>query len=306
MKARKIGKAFLSFVGLVFAPATFATDISLPRHSPVPGGIAVVPLVLTGDTQPAVYFGSERVLVTRSEAGWQAIVGIPLDVQPGMHSLAITTQDGRVEQLFQVEPKDYPVQRLTVRNKNHVEPSAEELARIQAEQSALRKAFATWNESLVPDLRFDVPVRGRLSSTFGLKRYFNEQPRKPHSGLDVAIAEGTPVIAPASGVVIETGDFFFNGNTILIDHGQGVVSMYCHLRKVDVVAGQLVARGDKLGEVGMSGRATGPHLHWTVSLNNSSVDPLLFLDAERFSVPNPLPPVVQPVATTKPSPPSSP
>lgn len=307
MKAKEINKAFLSLFGLLFAGVVSgAQPPPLPKHSPMPGGIAVVPLVLSTDTPPAVYFGSQRVLVKRNETGWYAIVGIPLETPPGMQTLTLTTKEGQIEQLFPVESKNYPVQHVTLRNKNYVEPSPDELARIERERTTLKKVFETWNEALAPELRFDPPVHGRISSMFGLKRVFNDQPRQPHSGLDLAIAEGTPVTAPASGEVIETGDFFFNGKTVFIDHGQGLITMYCHLRQINVSPGQLVMRGEKLGEVGMTGRATGPHLHWTVSLNNSAVDPLLFLSVASFSKPAVRPPAAQPVAATTARPSSSP
>jgi murein DD-endopeptidase MepM/ murein hydrolase activator NlpD len=123
-----------------------------------------------------------------------------------------------------------------------------------------------------------LPVTAPVSSPFGLRRFFNEQPRKPHSGLDLAAAEGTPISAPASGKITDTGDFFFNGNTVFIDHGQGLVTMYCHLSKIDVEPGQTVNTGDIIGAVGKTGRVTGAHLHWSVSLNNTRIDPTLFLD----------------------------
>lgn len=298
----------LLFAGLAFTGVAPGVEF-LPRHSPVPGGIAVVPLARATDAPPAVFFGDRRVLVMRSETGWQALIGIPLDAEPGMHRVVLKTADASAEQLFHIDGKEYPIQHVSVRDKRHVEPDTETLARIARERETLMNAFARWNDSLVPDLRFDPPVRGHLTGAFGLKRFFNQQPRQPHSGLDIAVAEGTRVSAPAGGIVITTGDFFFNGNTVLLDHGQGLVSMYCHLKRIDVTPGQLVMRGDKLGEVGMTGRATGPHLHWTVSLNNSAVDPLLFLAAEPFlrKSPKTIAAQAQPVAATSPaSPPASP
>ena len=122
-----------------------------------------------------------------------------------------------------------------------------------------------------------LPVHGRYSSPFGLRRFFNEQARKPHSGLDIAATQGTPIKAAASGTVINTGDYFFNGNTVFIDHGQGLITMYCHMHRIDVKESEYVTVADVIGTVGQSGRVTGAHLHWSVLLNQTMVDPTLLL-----------------------------
>ena len=257
-----------------------ALAVELPQANPVPGGVAIVPLAHAAETAPRVRFGNDRVMVVRHDGRWHAVVGLPLTLATGEHRLS---QDGAGAVVFAVHPKEYAAQHLTLTDKRMVDPTASDLKRIGREQKILQRAFQTWSEASAPPLRFDLPARGRLSSPFGLRRFFNNQSRQPHSGLDIAAPSGTPIMAPASGSVIEIGNYFFNGNTVFLDHGQGLVTMYNHLSRINVAKGRHVERGEKIGEVGMTGRVTGPHLHWTVSLNNARVDPALFLSREALA-----------------------
>jgi murein DD-endopeptidase MepM/ murein hydrolase activator NlpD len=250
-----------------------AESTALPfKPEPVPGGVAVVPLPGAVRAPKAAY-RSEPVLVRRTAAGWVAVVGIPLSAKAGEDSIEV---EGRAIP-FRVRPKRYPEQRLHLKDPRQVTPGPEDEARIAREQALLAPAWKARPEGLVPTLRFRQPTPGALTGSFGLRRIFNGEPRAPHSGLDIRAAAGQPVRAPASGVVVLTGDFFFSGRTVLLAHGQGVVSLFAHLSKVAVRQGQALEAGEVLGEVGRTGRATGPHLHWSLSLNDARVDPRIFL-----------------------------
>lgn len=269
------------FLGVPALCLALPAAAALPESHAVPGGIAVVALAAPASQAPEVRFNGQRVLVIRDQGAWHAVVGLPLSIQPGTHELSVADRPSQAARTIalRVQGKEYEEQRLVVKNARHVDPDPQDLKRIQRESKILHRAFAVWSESLYDDLSFDLPVTGRFTAAFGLKRYFNDQPRQAHSGLDIAAPVGTPVLAPAAGVVIETGNFFFNGRTVILDHGQGLITMYNHLNRIRVKKGAQVARGQGIGTVGKTGRVTGAHLHWSVSLNNARIDPALFLPA---------------------------
>lgn len=271
------GRAFvvLFAAGLPLATAPAA---ALPRENRVPGGIAVLELGSQDEHPGSVAFNGHRAPVLRTERGWVAVVGIPLDASPGPHAASLEPPHAGSRPLpFEVDAWRYEEQRLTVANPRHVEPSKSDLERIARERRRIDAALGHFDAGRRPELAMTVPVAGRRSSSFGLRRYFNDQPRNPHSGMDIAAPAGTPVLSPAPGRVTDTGDYFFNGNTVFVDHGQGVVTMYCHLSRIDVKPGDEVSTGSVLGRVGATGRVTGPHLHWGVAVNRALVDPALFL-----------------------------
>jgi murein DD-endopeptidase MepM/ murein hydrolase activator NlpD len=273
---RRIIRQLILFGAVFSSPVHAAATPPLPHTAAVPGGAVVIDLGPAGNSAPVAHFGKKRVMVLQNNGRWQAVVGIALSTKPGKHQLKIAGLDSAVD--FTVQAKNYAEQRLTIKNKRKVNPNKEDMKRIRSERGRINKALRHWQQQAAVDTRFTLPVNGRLSSPFGLRRYFNEQPRKPHSGIDIAAPEGTAIVAPAAGRIIENGDFFFNGNSVFIDHGQGLVTMYCHMSRIDVKPGQRVNRGETIGAVGQSGRVTGPHLHWSVSLNDARVDPALFFD----------------------------
>lgn len=265
-------------VALVLSLAN-AVAFALPRHAPVPGGVAVIAIPADGDQAPAVTFNGRRVMVQPQQSGFVAVVGIPLAAQPGTAAVEVEGADGAKSTVsFEIGQKSYKTQRLTIKNRRMVDPDPDDLERIAAERKRINAALEHYSTGARVETTMVRPVVGVESSPFGLRRYYNDQPRSPHSGLDIAAPEGTPIVAAAPGTVIETGGFFFNGKTVFIDHGQGLVTMYCHMSRIDVEPGARVERGQQIGAVGATGRVTGPHVHWSVSLNDTRVDPTLFLD----------------------------
>jgi murein DD-endopeptidase MepM/ murein hydrolase activator NlpD len=248
----------------------------LPASSAVPGGLVVLDLETASEHAPKVVYGDHPVMVVREGDRWRALVGIPLSTEPGRQVVRIGDADPPTYQAFTVEPKEYATQKLKVAPAQ-VDLSKKDQERVARERPRIEEALTTFSAAPPVTLELQPPVDGPRSSSFGLRRVFNEQPRSPHSGMDIAAAEGVLVRAPASGRVVDTGSYFFNGNTVFIDHGQGLVTMYCHLSAIDVQTGQAVNTGDQIGKVGSTGRATGPHLHFGVSLNRAFVDPALLL-----------------------------
>lgn len=275
---------------LLSTPPSAAEPALMPRHSPVPGGIAVIALdIPSSAARPEAHYQNKRVMVVGAPGRWQAIVGIPLDTSPGEQILDISIPGGEPQHVsFSVQPKEYETQRLVIADKRMVEPSAKDLLRIEKETKVIQAALRRFSEAVEVPLDFAAPVQAPFSSPFGLRRFFNDQPRKPHSGLDLAAPKGAIIKAPAAGTVIAVGNYFFNGNTVVLDHGQGLISMYSHMDRIDVKESQHVALGTRLGLVGMTGRVTGPHLHWTISLNDTRVDPMLLFSEQtlaQFSAP---------------------
>jgi murein DD-endopeptidase MepM/ murein hydrolase activator NlpD len=248
----------------------------------VPGGIAIVPLanVSSSTNPPHAWLGEQPILVTSENGHWVAVVGLSLDTASGIHQLRVDTGDGTKTYSFVVSPKNYPKQYITLKDKSKVELSAADLARAVREIAAIRELKHHWTNSPDTDSSFILPSDGRLASRFGLRRFFNGSPRSPHAGLDIAAPQDSPVTACAHGTVLAVDDYFFNGKTVFIDHGNGLITMYCHLNRIDVQVGEAVSQGQLLGLSGKSGRATGPHLHWSVILNGAMVNPELFVPAE--------------------------
>ena len=260
----------LSLVALLALTATaLATEQSLR-----PGGIAIIEIASVDAKVPTASMDGKPLLVMQRGEKWVAVAGIPLDTEPGEMFISINGEEAVID----VAEHAYREQRLTVENKSFVEQNQEQLDRIWSERKVIDAVLTSFTESPVSGLSLAAPVPGTQSSSFGYRRFFNDQPRSPHKGMDISAGNGEAIAAPSTGVIAATGNYFFNGNTVLIDHGQGFVTMYCHMSEIVVEEGQQVETGDVIGAVGATGRVTGPHLHFGTYLNGTAVDPAIFLN----------------------------
>ncbi|MDJ0919055.1 MAG: peptidoglycan DD-metalloendopeptidase family protein [Woeseiaceae bacterium] len=239
-----------------------------------PGGIAMIDVGAANEAQPNVRYNGKPVLVMQDGGRWIAAVGIPLDIEPG--TIEIDVGDER--RSVSVQEHSYVEQRLFV-DRKYVAVSQASLDRIGRERKIIDAALNRFVDTPIESIRMLAPVDGRRSSSFGLRRFFNDEPRAPHKGMDIAAVVGTPVLSALAGEVVATGDYYFNGQTVIVDHGQGLISLYCHLNAIGVEEGEHLEAGDVLGEVGKTGRVTGAHLHFGIYLNGTAVDPAILLAA---------------------------
>lgn len=263
-------KAWSSALALVLALASLPTMVFGEHNlAAVPGGIYQWSLPEGADD---VRFDGNPVLTFQNHA----FVGISVRTKPGQHTLTYQHENNTKKHSFNVSDKAYSEQHITLENEDMVTPPEETLARIRKESARQKALYLSFSSSPKLHQGFIQPVEGIVTSLFGHKRFFNGKARNPHSGLDIAADTGTPIAAASKGVVVLADHLYFNGNTVFLDHGQGLITMYCHMSKILVEEGSVVNQQDIIGLVGATGRVTGPHLHWSVSLNGTRVDPQLF------------------------------
>ena len=276
----------------LFAAAVVAATLQLPKASLVPGGVLIVPIDSASAEAPTATVEGQRAMVLRSKGHWVAVVGVPLSEKPG--HVTVQLREGEASGTgksvgFDIVDKKYVTQSLKVAP-SKVDLSKEDRERADREGEHIKQTVATFSDTPPPTLRLSPPVSGVRTSSYGMRRVFNNEPKSPHTGMDIASPAGAPVKAPAAGRVIDTGDYFFCGNAVFIDHGEGLITLYCHLSEIDVKVGDTVSTGQVIAKVGATGRVTGPHLHFGVILNATSVDPALFLPpVGKTSSPRPSP-----------------
>lgn len=283
-----LGAILLGGGSLAFA-ADSEVRVSHRARALQPGEVVLVQVespVPLGEVRGEI-FGKRFPFHEAPEPGsWHGLVGIDLDVQPGEYLLHITgaLPDGRpLEKRYplRIQSKTFPERRLTVDEK-FVHPPAEQLERIRREQEQVSSIFRLVTPRRFWQGGFLRPVPGEATSSFGKRSIINGQRRSPHTGTDFRASQGTPVKAPNAGRVVLAEELYYAGNTVILDHGLGLYSYFAHLSRIAVQEGQEVARGDLVGMVGATGRVTGPHLHWTVRLMETRVDPLSLMEILPF------------------------
>jgi len=266
---------------LLLAPALLFAQPVL-ADTPVVGAPGRIARLRLGKSEqpPKAQIDGRRLLVRKERGEWVALAGIPLSAKAASRLFVdVDHPDGtRERRRITVVDRKYSIQYLTVAP-DQADLPADQVAQYDQEREHLLKVLRTFSEAGPASLALRQPVEGRRSSSFGSRRVINGMPRSPHGGLDIAAVEGTPVAAASAGRVIDAAEYVFLGRTVVLDHGQGLLTLYSHLSEIAAKPGDAVAAGATIGKVGATGRATGPHLHFSVYLNAAAVDPALFLPA---------------------------
>ena len=267
------------FLSIVIACLPFLVDAGTDRQpeiildpkTPGPGDIMTV-TVKSADAPVEGKLRDRKVYFNPSKDSFRAVLGIDLSTEPGTYTLDISINGTTLSRAVTVIKKAYPVQKLTL-PKDMVELSPENEARAEREQLKMAAVWPNETERVWAG-DFINPRQGKIVTKFGVRRVINKIPKSPHSGVDVEAEEGEEVRAPNNGVAVLIDDQFFSGKSVILDHGQGIYTMFFHLSKILVAPGQRVKKGDVIGLVGSTGRSTGAHLHWGVRMQGARVDPL--------------------------------
>lgn len=260
---------------LAHAETARQPEVLLEPNNPGPGDVMVVTLKnVTGMVEGA--FNGRKIYFNPSKDSVKSIIGIDLSTPPGKYDIEISAAGGTLRRSVQVIKKKYGVQRLTL-PKDMVELTPENEARVEREQRRMAAIWPNETERAWAG-NFINPREGGIMSRFGLRRIINNIQKNPHSGVDVNAEEGDEILAPNSGVVVLIDDQFYSGNSVVLDHGQGIYTMFFHLSRILVSPGQKVKKGEVIACVGSTGRSTGAHLHWGVRVQGARVDPVELIE----------------------------
>jgi len=260
------------------APAADGFTVSVEARSIRPGELVVLTIGAPDPAAPVRVHAFDRdwLVFPGDKRTSRVLIGIDLAVKPGRYPVTIEAGAARTTHMLVVTPRAFPTRRLTV-DPDLVNPPADAMPRIERETQELERVWTASSAVRLWDGPFVRPVPQAANSAFGTRSFYNGEPRAAHGGADFSSPEGTPIKAPNAGRVVLAGVRYFTGGTVVIDHGGGLLSLFAHLSRVDVAAGDAVSTGAVVGLVGATGRVTGPHLHWTLRLNGARIDPLSLL-----------------------------
>lgn len=264
------------YAALAEVSTSSAADTFFPNEQRSPGGIAK----LYFNERPDIFIDNKKqnVFTIRLKDRWMVL--LPLSLYKGTQTQRVVSQTSSLIQvhLISLKPANYKKQYINVANKEFVIASEKTLERIKKESLRRKEKIKRFTPLYLNDVKMIKPLDSKLRHDFGRRRFFNGVAKNPHAGIDLRGKCGDKIKAPLAGHVILLGDLFYNGKMMLIDHGNGLISAYSHLSKICKEDDEWVKQGDYIAEVGMSGRVTGPHLHWSVYLNGEPVNPELFLE----------------------------
>ena len=256
--------------------------VTLSRQKVPDGGLLVIRM--KSPVEPSVEFeGMAFPFYRAPDKGpdeWEALMAVPFDHKPQKATVKVSAAGTVTQVPFEIIDGGYPSEKLNV-SPRHVNPKKKDLERINRERAEVGRIYAQISRERLWDKDFILPIPSVVTSRFGTKRVFNGQMQSFHQGIDLRAPIGTPIVAPAGGRVVLAKDLFFTGNTVLLDHGYGLVTLYAHMSKLEVKVGDRVQLGQRLGLSGMTGRASGPHLHWGIVINKLKVNPLDLIESYR-------------------------
>lgn len=276
----------LTFLTPALVPASAQpSSLRVRPTAPRQGEVLFIYFEAPADAAPEATWRGRKYSLYRQGQGWGAALPVAPETPPGAQSLVIATGSGGERQELRrsipVSRVTFPVQHLAMAR---AKAGLYTYAGVEKEDETIQEAAHTQTDTLAWKGDWSLPARGRFSTPFGVRRLRNGKAVGRHRGLDIAAPSGTPVSAPAAGRVVLSGKFKKHGNTVVLDHGQGLTSIYIHLSSFNVRAGQSVSRGARLGRVGTTGASTGPHLHWSVYSQGTPVDPRFFLRLSKRGV----------------------
>lgn len=278
-------KKYLRYSAVLFLTTSLSVFAKVPlKFDPIPGGLVKVEIPFASKTPPLALFKNIPVAMLKEEDKWYAVIGLPLYLKGYTHNLHIKTPKLlRVQ--FHTDFFDYKIQRLSITNNAFVDIDEVAKRKLILERENMNEAFTIWTTENPFSKEYIAPVKGWITSTFGLRRYINGKKVPPHDGIDIAAKLYTPVKATASGQVVLADRYLLTGRTVVINHGQGVMSLYAHLERINVHLKQKVKGGKVIGAVGKTGRTTGAHLHFSMIVNQDYINPLFFIAKSAFRPP---------------------